>query len=127
MAALVWYADAPAPPPTATVVGNTVELGPGGKHPQGLVAFAGPGGSPWQVSNLTGACLRPAVRPGIMAPWSVGQGGIGMRWPGSYEQLRQYLRDFANLAGEVVPYDTNGVLHLLLALADNLRENALEA
>jgi hypothetical protein len=50
-----------------------------------------------------------------------------MRWNGSYEQLRDYLRRFANMAGEVVPYDTNGVLHRLLALADNLRENALAA
>jgi hypothetical protein len=43
------------------------------------------------------------------------------------EQLKEYLRNFANIAGEVVPYDTNGGLHLLLALVDNLRENALEA
>jgi hypothetical protein len=50
-----------------------------------------------------------------------------MRWNGSYEQLRDYLRRFGNMAGEVVPYDTNGVLHLLLALADNLRESALAA
>jgi hypothetical protein len=50
-----------------------------------------------------------------------------MRWPGSYEQLQQYLRAFTNRAGEGVPYDTNGVLHLLLVLADNLREHAPEA
>jgi len=34
------------------------------------------------------------------------------------------LRDFTNLAGEGTPYDTNGVLQLLLALADNLGANA---
>jgi hypothetical protein len=50
-----------------------------------------------------------------------------MRWPGSYEQLQEYLRNFANRAGEGVPYDTKGVWYLLLALADSLRENAQEA
>jgi hypothetical protein len=43
-----------------------------------------------------------------------------MRWSGSYEDLRQYLRDFTNI-GEDPAYDTNGILMLLLALADNLR------
>src|SRR5258708_827401 len=49
-----------------------------------------------------------------------------MRWLGSYEQLQQYLRDFTNLAGEGAPYDTEGALQLLLALADNLQANAPE-
>jgi hypothetical protein len=44
-----------------------------------------------------------------------------MAWSGSYEALRQYLRDFTNISGDPY-YDTNGILMLLLALADNLRE-----
>jgi hypothetical protein len=44
-----------------------------------------------------------------------------MVWSGSYEALRQYLRDFTNIGGDPA-YDTNGLLMLLLALADNLRE-----
>jgi len=48
-----------------------------------------------------------------------------MTWRGSFEELEKYLRDYANLGGEVVPYHTAGVLGLLLAVADNLRANAL--
>lgn len=44
-----------------------------------------------------------------------------MAWSGTYEALRQYLRDFTNIGGDPA-YDTNGILMLLLALADNLRE-----
>jgi hypothetical protein len=44
-----------------------------------------------------------------------------MSWSGSYEALRQYLRDFTNIGGDPA-YDTNGILVLLLALIDNLRE-----
>jgi hypothetical protein len=44
-----------------------------------------------------------------------------MAWSGSYEALLQYLRDFTNIGGDPA-YDTNGILMLLLALADNLRE-----
>jgi hypothetical protein len=55
------------------------------------------------------------------------KGKIGMNWRGSFEELEKYLRDFANLAGSVVPYHTPSVLRLLLALADNLQENAIEA
>ncbi len=44
-----------------------------------------------------------------------------MAWSGNYEALRKYLRDFTNIGGDP-PYDTNGVLMLFLALADNLRE-----
>jgi hypothetical protein len=44
-----------------------------------------------------------------------------MEWSGSYEELRKYLRDFTNIGGDPA-YDTNGILMLLLALADNLRE-----
>lgn len=43
-----------------------------------------------------------------------------MAWSGSYEALRLYLRDFTNIGGDPA-YDTNGILMLLLALADNLR------
>jgi hypothetical protein len=45
-----------------------------------------------------------------------------MAWSGSYEALRQYLRDFTNIGGDPA-YDTHGILMLLLALADNLRES----
>ena len=45
-----------------------------------------------------------------------------MAWDGSYEALRQYLRRFTNIGGDPA-YDTNGILMLLLALADNLRES----
>jgi hypothetical protein len=45
-----------------------------------------------------------------------------MAWMGSYEALRQYLRDFTNIGGDPA-YDTNGILMLLLAIADNLRES----
>jgi hypothetical protein len=44
-----------------------------------------------------------------------------------YEELEEYLRSFANFLGDPVPYDFNGTLHLMLALLDNLRANALEA
>ena len=50
-----------------------------------------------------------------------------MPFGGSYEELREHLRQFVNAAGEPVPYDFNGVVHLLLASLDNLRQNALEA
>ena len=50
-----------------------------------------------------------------------------MPWHGTYEELRDYLRGFINFGGDPVPYDFNGVVHLVLALLDNLRENALEA
>lgn len=43
-----------------------------------------------------------------------------MAWSGGYEALRQYLHDFTNIGGDPA-YDTNGILMLLLALADNLR------
>lgn len=48
-----------------------------------------------------------------------------MRWEGSYEELMQYLRGFVNMNHDPVPYDTNGVLHLLLALRDNASEEDL--
>lgn len=44
-----------------------------------------------------------------------------------YEQLRDYLRTFVNIGGDPVPYDVNGVIHLWVALLDNLRVNALTA
>lgn len=46
-----------------------------------------------------------------------------MGWTGSYEQLRQFLRDFVNMRGDPAPYDPGRVLHLLLALVDNLNEH----
>jgi hypothetical protein len=48
-------------------------------------------------------------------------------WTGGYEELCEYLREFVNIGRDPVPYDFNGVVHLMLASLDNLRHNALEA
>lgn len=50
-----------------------------------------------------------------------------MPWTGSYQDLLAYLRGFVNLGGGPVEYDFNGVVHLMLASLDNMRQNALEA
>jgi hypothetical protein len=50
--------------------------------------------------------------------WAAGT----MAWTGTYEGLRQYLRFFTNIAGDP-SYDTDGILKLLLALADSLRKS----
>jgi hypothetical protein len=47
-----------------------------------------------------------------------------MQWSGSYEELQQYLRRFVNISGDAVPYDFNAVVHLMLAILDNMCENA---
>jgi len=44
-----------------------------------------------------------------------------------YEDLQAYLRRFINFGGDPVPYDFNGTVHLMLALLENLRDNALDA
>ena len=44
-----------------------------------------------------------------------------MAWSGEFGELENYLRDFTNIGGDP-PYDTNGILILMLALADNLRQ-----
>lgn len=44
-----------------------------------------------------------------------------------YEDLQAYLRGFVQFGGDDPPYDFNGTVHLMLALLDNLRANALEA
>jgi hypothetical protein len=53
--------------------------------------------------------------------------GEPMSWSGSYEELEDYLRRFVNFGPDPVPYDFNGVVNLMLALLDNLRERALDA
>jgi len=50
-----------------------------------------------------------------------------MPWSGGFEELQRYLRHFVNIGDDPSPYNFNGVVHLMLALLDNLRENALEA
>lgn len=50
-----------------------------------------------------------------------------MQRHGSYEDLLAYLRHFVNFGGDPVPYDFNEVVHLMLAILDNLGHNALEA
>lgn len=44
----------------------------------------------------------------------------------TYEQLESFLRNFVNFHGDPAPYDFNGLLHLVLAGVDSLRENATE-
>jgi hypothetical protein len=44
----------------------------------------------------------------------------------SYKELESHLRNFVNLTGDPAPYDFNLVVHLMLALLDNLRAHALE-
>ena len=46
---------------------------------------------------------------------------------GSYGDLIDYLRHFTNFPGDPATYDFNGVVHLMLATLDNLKDNALEA
>jgi hypothetical protein len=41
----------------------------------------------------------------------------------NYEQAERFLRTYSAAAG---PFDANGLLHLILAGIDNLRENAIE-
>ena len=50
-----------------------------------------------------------------------------MPWIGNYEELCDYLRQFVNAHGDPAPYDFNGVVQLLLATLDNLRQNASDA
>jgi len=45
----------------------------------------------------------------------------------SYHDLERYLHEFINALGDPVPYDFTGAVHLLGAILDNLRTNALEA
>ena len=40
-----------------------------------------------------------------------------------YEELRDYLRNWNNTCNEPGQYDGNGLVHLMLAILDNLREN----
>jgi len=44
----------------------------------------------------------------------------------SYEQLADYLRGFINAHGDVVPYDSGGVAHLLGAVLDNIHRHGIE-
>jgi hypothetical protein len=43
-----------------------------------------------------------------------------------YEEVEAYLRNFTNPGGDPVPYDWNGVVHLVLAALDSMREHGLE-
>ena len=44
----------------------------------------------------------------------------------SFEQLADYLREFVNSHGDVAPYDSGGVAHLLSALLDNIHRHGIE-
>ncbi|HEY9283088.1 MAG TPA: hypothetical protein VIP46_06505 [Pyrinomonadaceae bacterium] len=43
-----------------------------------------------------------------------------------YDKVWRYNRYVVNPNGDPVPYDFNGVVHLMLAALDNLRERALD-
>jgi hypothetical protein len=42
----------------------------------------------------------------------------------TFEEHEQYLRGFTNFGGGPAPYDFGGAVTLMLALVNNLRENA---
>jgi len=44
-----------------------------------------------------------------------------------YDEVLAYVRSYANGHGDEVPYDNNGVIHLMLAAFDNLREHWRDA
>lgn len=44
----------------------------------------------------------------------------------TYEDLQVFLRNFINFHEDSGQYDQNGLVHLMLAILDNLRANALE-
>jgi hypothetical protein len=46
--------------------------------------------------------------------------------PMRYQEVLAYVRSYANAHGENIPYDTNGVIHLMLAAFDNLREHWID-
>ena len=50
-----------------------------------------------------------------------------MAWSGDFHELKAFLRDFANIDGDLVPYDFGGVLLLWVALLDNLQANHNDA
>lgn len=45
----------------------------------------------------------------------------------TYEAMRSYLRNWNNPNDEIGHYDANGLVHLVLAALDNLRENEVWA
>ena len=44
----------------------------------------------------------------------------------TYEDLQVFLRNFINFHEDSGQYDQNGLVHLMLAILDNLRANALD-
>lgn len=44
----------------------------------------------------------------------------------SYEDVKDFLRSYRNSFGDEVPYDVNGIIHLMLAVVDNLRTHWVE-
>ncbi len=45
----------------------------------------------------------------------------------TYEDLELFLKHWSNALGDTVPYDFNGLLHLILAGIDNLKKHHIEA
>lgn len=45
----------------------------------------------------------------------------------SFEQLEDYLRTFVNWGGDIVPYDSGGVVCLLGAILDNIHRLGMES
>jgi hypothetical protein len=44
----------------------------------------------------------------------------------SYEDVKDFLRSYRNGVGEEIPYDVNAIIHLMLAVVDNLRAHWVE-
>lgn len=44
-----------------------------------------------------------------------------------YDDVLAYVGSYRNGHGDVAPFDVNGVIHLMLAAVDNLREHMIDA
>lgn len=44
-----------------------------------------------------------------------------------YDDVLAYVGSYRNGNGDVAPFDVNGVIHLMLAALDNLREHMIDA
>jgi hypothetical protein len=76
--------------------------------------------------------MRALKIPGMVSCGraSFGRAGMvrkSMETPVRYDELEIFLRHLHNVSDPLGQYDFNGIVHLMLALLDNLQENALEA
>jgi hypothetical protein len=44
----------------------------------------------------------------------------------TYEDLELFLRNWSNASGDPVPYDFNGLMYLMLAIVDNMKEHSID-